>query len=270
MDLKPSITIDDLFADVKKSFAKYEKKQKQKQKLRKEASCNTSCAPQEQEVHPNNSKSTDDSPPSKKTMSENILAMLLGDSAAAAAASSPPEDPENLSLSERCRREDVARSIRLKAARLREKKLRGSPKPLEWSNPLFNLPSSKDNDDTDDTANETKTTVSTDCTDSEGSDDSLLSSAKSRKRKASSSTSLLEYTSTNVISTNLYPRLGAAAIYTTSAAALPPADQSSSISTQSAGILGGLVSYSSHRPYTTDWSDEEVAGLVMHKRRRLG
>ena len=59
MDLKPSITIDDLFADMKKSFAKYEKKQKQKQKLRKEASCNTSSAPQVQvqEEQPNNSKS---------------------------------------------------------------------------------------------------------------------------------------------------------------------------------------------------------------------
>lgn len=309
----PDVTISDLFVDVKKSFAKFEKKQKldkERRQKKKEEACaaksnsasplfgsqlnpqwNTkaesfsstdSTAVTEKQL--STSSSADHPPPlPKKSMSESILAMLGSSSSY----KSPPPVPDH---SEMRRREEVAAAIRLKAAQLYEERLKGPPKPLEWSKPSFNFPSKDDGTNRSGDDDYSKMAAQP----ADAVESSTLSSAVSKQeqfsgRKRKSESDLGDEspdtatTAALPISNNCYHRpIRGAAIYTTSAAALPPQQTltirgkwrsrgSVTYSLSKSVPINGLVSYTNqHQVLNPDeYSKEDVDGLVESAQRYI-
>ena len=312
----PNVTISDLFVDAKKSFAKFEKKQKlEKERCQKKkearaaksnsasplfgsqlkpqwntkaesfssadsiamaASSSTSCKDEETvtEKQHSTSSSADHHPPlPKKSMSESILAML----GCSSSYKPPPPVPD---YSEMRRREEVAAAIRLKAAQLHEERLREPPKPLVWSKPLFNFPS---NDDGSNRSGEkdSKIAAQPDTAESKTSS-SAVSKHKQfsgTKRKSSDLGDESPDTATTAalpISNNCYHRpMSGAALYTTSAAALPPKQTmtiggkwrsrgSVTYSLSKSVPINGLVSYTNQCQVLNpdEYSKEDIDGLV--------
>ena len=307
----PDVTINDLFVDVKKSFAKFQQKQKldkeRRQKKKKEAraaksnsasplfgsqlnpqwntkaesfsstdstamaaSSSTSYKDEETvtEKQLSTSSSTDHHPPlPKKSMSESILAMLGSSSSY----KSPPTVPDE---SEMRRREEVAAAIRRKAAQLHEEQLKEPPKPLVWSKPSFNFPSKDDG--TNRSGAMIPRWLHNQIMQSNHQHRRLLLS-QNRNSSAAGSVNQISGTNLLILQLNCYHRpMRGAALYTTSAAALPPQQTmtirgkwrstgSVTYSLSKSVPINGLVSYTNqYQPSNPDeYSKEDVDGLVQ-------
>ena len=317
----PDVTINDLFVDVKKSFAKFQQKQKldkeRRQKKKKEAraaksnsasplfgsqlnpqwntkaesfsstdstamAASSSTSYKDEETVTEKQLSTSSSadhpppPPPKKSMSESILAMLGSSSSY----KSPPAVPDE---SELRRREEVAAAIRLKAAQLHEEQLKEPPKPLVWSKPSFNFPSKDDgtnrsgDDDSKMAAQPDNAVESSTSSSSAVSKQNQFSGRKRKSDLGDESPDTATTAAALPISNNCYHRpMRGAALYTTSAAALPPQQTmtirgkwrstgSVTYSLSKSVPINGLVSYTNqYQPSNPDeYSKEDVDGLVQ-------
>ena len=151
-------------------------------------------------------------------MANSILAMLLGHDNSAVASSNNTAtstlSEDFIPLHERRRREEVAKSIELKSAQLCKKR----PRPLEWKEPTFQLPSNNK----DSTAIENATSGS-----------SSYSAQSGKRRKAEISPVIVP------TYFNHYPPMNGT-IYTTNRAALPPPLPAPTFNACDAGLYLGL------------------------------